>query len=460
MSQGSGATVTAAVPDETVRPAQIPLPRGRGLITTVGPGLVLAMTFLGTGDLVSSSVSGANYAYLLLWTLVISLVARTFIISSIAKYTLMNRHGDTQILEGFHRIMPWLPGFMAAVVLVAGFVTQATFLKACAIGLYQLTGGAWGGEWGTFVCAAVMVAVTLVIITRRRQFVVLEYIARLASVLMIGCFVFALFKIGTFDVAGFFQGLFTFRTTAETTGSFGPLIVACATIGTIAGNMPNLLYSGFMKDKGWVGPRFRRLQQFDLMSGMVPLLLINLLFWVVAAEFAHPRGLSISSEADLSHMMELIVGPAGPYILWFCIFAAAASSFPSETRGFAQLAVNGLHLSTRSGQKWLGRDEADPKFKRIQIAVYTVLPIVAALPHAPNLIALNIVGTSVSTVLSLPFIVIALVILTSSKKYMFRYAVNRRWEVIVLGILGVIAIGVGVQIATSLPTQLSTAFFG
>ncbi|MEU2198572.1 divalent metal cation transporter [Isoptericola sp. NPDC019482] len=460
MSQGSGTTTLNAPSDEAVRPEQIPLPRGRGLITTVGPGLVLAMTFLGTGDLVSSSVSGANYAYLLVWTLVISLVARTFIVSSIAKYTLMNRHGDTQILEGFHRILPWLPGFMAGVVLVAGFVTQATFLKACAIGLYQLTGGSWGGEWGTFVCAVVMVGVTLVVITSRRQFTILEYIARFASVLMIGAFVYALFKIGTFDVAGFFQGLFTFQTSSETTGAFGPIVIACATIGTIAGNMPNLLYSGFMKDKGWVGPRYRKLQQFDLMSGMLPLLLINLLFWVVAAEFAHPRGLSISDEGDLSHMMELIVGPVGPYILWFCIFAAAASSFPSETRGFAQLAVNGLHLSTRSGQKWLGRDEKDPKFRWIQIVVFTVVPIVASLPHAPNLIALNVVGTSVSTVLSLPFIVIALVILTSSKKYMFGYAVNKRWQIGALGVLGVIAIVVGVQIAISLPTQLGTAFSG
>ena len=55
--------------------------------------------------------------------------------------------------------------------------------------------------------------------------------------------------------------------------------------------MPNLLYSGFMRDKGWVGaPKYRRLQQFDLIAGMAPLLVINLLFWIVAAEFraAHP----------------------------------------------------------------------------------------------------------------------------------------------------------------------------
>src|SRR5699024_12065748 len=80
-------------------PDQNPLPRGLGLVTSVGPGLVLAMSFLGTGDLVSSSVSGASYGYALMWTLILSLVARTFIISSFLKYKLMNRHDDLQHLR-------------------------------------------------------------------------------------------------------------------------------------------------------------------------------------------------------------------------------------------------------------------------------------------------------------------------------------------------------------------------
>ena len=53
----------------------------RGYLRSFGPGLVLAMTFLGTGDLVASTVAGANYGYDLLWTLIIALLARGFMIS-------------------------------------------------------------------------------------------------------------------------------------------------------------------------------------------------------------------------------------------------------------------------------------------------------------------------------------------------------------------------------------------
>src|SRR5699024_10630018 len=165
--------------------------------------------------------------------------------------------------------------------------------------------------------------------TRKKQFTFLEYFARVASVLMIGAFVYALFQIGHFDVAGFFRGMAFEMPPNDGGGAFAPIVIAAATIGTIAGNMPNLLYSGFMKDKGWVGPRYRRLQQLDLFAGMAPLLVINLLFWVVAAEFSRNNpGFNIANEHDLSQMLTMAVGTAGPFLLWLCIFLAAMTSFP------------------------------------------------------------------------------------------------------------------------------------
>lgn len=440
------------------RPQQVPLPSGFGWITSIGPGLVLAMTFLGTGDLVSSSVSGASYGYALIWTLILSLIARTFIISSIAKYTLMNRHGDTQILDGFARITRALPGIMAFVVLIAGFITQATFVKAAATGLNQLTGG-WGGAWGVFVCALVVAGATLAVVMLRRQFVVLEYFARGASVLMIAAFVYALIAIGHFDVSSFVHGLAFEIPPSKAKNAFSPIVVASATIGTIAGNMPNLLYSGFMRDKGWIGPRYRRLQQLDLLAGMAPLLIINLLFWVVAAEFSSTHShFTIADEQDLSQMLHVSVGSIGPTLLWLCIFLAAMTSFPSQSRGFTQLAVNGLNHTVPGWRKYLDRDEKNPAFRIIQVIVFVIVPLIAALPGAPNLVALNIVGTALSTVLSLPIIVICILLLTSRKKHMHDYGVNKPIVTVLLGVLGVIAIVVGVQVALKIPAMFATAF--
>ncbi|WP_242600774.1 hypothetical protein, partial [Erwinia billingiae] len=101
----------------------------------------------------------------------------------------------------------------------------------------------------------------------------------------------------------------------ENAGPFFAVFIAVSTIGAIGGSTSNLLYPGFMRDKGWIGPKYRKLQQLDLLFGMLPMLVINVLFWSVAAEVVHGSGNTIADENDLSAMMTRVVGPAGPYLL-------------------------------------------------------------------------------------------------------------------------------------------------
>ena len=157
-------------------------------------------------------------------------------------------------------------------------------------------------------------------------------------------------------------------------------------------------------------------------------------------------------------MMADIMGPIGPFVLWLCIFCAAITSFPTQTRDFAQLAISGIHLGTKGEEKWKGRDEEDPWFKRIQLIVFTIVPIVASLPSAPNMVVLNIIGTSLCTSISLPFIVVGLIWLTSSKKYMMDCAVNKKWETAILVFLGIIAFAITIQLIPQLPGMFMDAF--
>src|SRR5699024_8425617 len=92
-------------------------------------------------------------------------------------------------------------------------------------GLYELTGGGWGGVWGTFICAIIVACFTLFVVTRKKQFTFLEYFARVASILMIGAFVYALFQIGHFDVAGFFRGMAFEMPPNDGGGAFAPIVI-------------------------------------------------------------------------------------------------------------------------------------------------------------------------------------------------------------------------------------------
>lgn len=406
-------------------------------VRCIGPGLVLAMAFLGTGDLVSSTVSGANYGYALMWTLIVALAARYCMISAIAKYKLENRFGDTSVLQGFQRVWRGFPMFFGIAIFFYGIIIQMSFLRACAVALYNLSGVSGVPKWGYLIGGLVVVAGTILMLSRHNAYQWLERIARFASVVIIATFVLAIVLTGHIDLVEMVKGL-TFSIPKDN-GPFDAIFIAVATIGTIGGSALNLLYPYFMDERGWNGPQYRRLQQFDLMAGMLPLLIINILFWIVAAETIRGTGMTVSNENDLATMMEMAVGPYGPALLWFSLFLAAFSSFPANARGFANLMFNGFHLATQRGQRFKKPNE-DPWYNRVVIAVFVVVPLFICMPQAPNLVYLSVFGTSVITAILLPPILFGVLRMTSSRRFMLDEHVNRWWQTLILIVLSLIGL--------------------
>ncbi len=419
-----------------------------------GPGLVLAMTFLGTGDLISASVSGANYGYALMWTLIVALSARYVIISAIAKYKLQNRFGDQSLMAGYRRVWSGFPVFFAITMLLYGVIVQSAFLRAGTVGLYELFGRP-GGEWGHFWFGVPIVIATAVALTRGSAFHLLEWSARIASIVIIGSFVYALVRIGHVDWVALMKGL-TFDVPPDN-GPFDALFIAVATIGTIGGSAANLLYPYFMAERGWNKPHHRTVQQLDLASGMLPLLLINLLIWIVAAETLRGTGVTVSNEEGLAHMMTLAVGPAGPALLWIAFALKAVTSFPAQAHGFARLMFDGVHLGTRRGASY-DVVERDPWFRRVMVAFFIVAPLAITLPDAPDLVHISVFGTSVVTALTLPPILLGVIRLTSTRRYMLDQHVNRWWQTAILVVIAAIGMWSVYAIFTNLGRALAKVF--
>jgi len=50
-------------------------------IKSMGPGIIVALTWLGAGDLVDSAIAGGNYGYTLMWAMAIALFVRFIFVS-------------------------------------------------------------------------------------------------------------------------------------------------------------------------------------------------------------------------------------------------------------------------------------------------------------------------------------------------------------------------------------------
>lgn len=101
----------------------------------VGPGMVVAATGVGAGDLVATLVAGSKYGYTLLWAAVIGCVVKIALAEATGRWHLAT--GKT-IFEGWRSLGRWTTVYFAIYVVVWGFVFGATAMTATALPLNAL----------------------------------------------------------------------------------------------------------------------------------------------------------------------------------------------------------------------------------------------------------------------------------------------------------------------------------
>jgi Mn2+/Fe2+ NRAMP family transporter len=402
-------------------------------VRALGPGILVAMAWLSAGDLVSASVSGSTYGYALIWALVLALFARFFFVSAIGKYVLCNNSGDPSILTGFGRLWRGLPLLIGVIAFILGFTYQTYIIKGAATALWHLLGGIGNREWGIFIFAVLLVGVTIFMLQRGHQYNTLEWIARVSVGILMLTFFIAVVLHG-FDLIALLRGL-AFRLPADT-GGFGAVLLVAAIIGAVGGSAANLLYPYFMQDKGWDRPAFRKLQVVDLLTGILAMVFINLCVWIVAAEvLAGGAGIAIEEAEDLATMMGRGVGAVGPLLLWIGLFFVTFTSFPAYSFGFTKVLLDGVQRTLSGQVETYENPENHRAFKWIQVGLLLIVPLLFSLPMAPNFIALTIAGNALGAITG-PIIIVGVIILTTSKKYMLPEYANKWWETLALLIIG------------------------
>lgn len=420
--------------DAATTPAEAVPPRTlRGMAKALGPGFVVAMAWLGTGDLIDSAVAGANYGYALIWAMLLALGARLIVTSSLAKYQLCNRIGDERILQGYHRLWRGFPLAIGVGGLILAFTINGAIMTGAGTALHKLTGGLGGETWGPFICTVLATAGAIALSRSRKEYKTIEWVARAVVVILIATFVFAVIRSG-FSPWELVQGL-AFEV-PESVGVLGAGLVVVSLIGAVGGSVANLLYGYLIEDKGWKGPAFRPLQRMDLWSGVAAMVLINLCVWIVAAENLSGRDITIESPEGLATMMQFAVGDMGVPLLWLALFAITFDNLHVWAYGFTKLFVDGLHLTAPARSARYGDLKSDPLFRPLEIAFLLVLPLVFALPGMPNMVVLTIVANSFNVFL-IPGIIVGLVMLTSQRKYMGKF-VNKWWETVLLVVIGLV----------------------
>ena len=400
-------------------------------LKSMGPGIVVALAWLGTGDLVDSAIAGGSYGYSLMWVIVIALFIRFIFVSIVAKYQLCNPY-EENVISGLKRLHPWLPYFIIIVALFFGHFYMSYMIKG--IGETTLKLINFGETWILSIFW-VTIATFLIFKGSYKRIEILFFLFLI--ILSVSLISVALWN-GP-DVKSAIKGIILFDIPKDQ-GPYGSLLIITALIGTIGGSIANLLYPYFIQQKGWKGPKFRKVQLYDLAFGTLVLVVINLSVWTIGAEVLHPRGIHIKNLDDLANLLSITLGNLGSPIFYLGVFAALFTSIVGITVGFGYLVFDATKvIASKKPIKAVQFDTSNSKLYKIVIFWCLYSPLVYVLPNMPNFIFLTILA-SAATVVVLPILCGSLWYITSSKSFIGEKFKNRFFENIILFLLFILSL--------------------
>jgi Mn2+/Fe2+ NRAMP family transporter len=290
-------------------------PPSTSFLKLAGPGLVVAATGIGSGDVVSATVGGANYGVVLLWAVAVGAFFKFVLNEGIARWQLAT---GTTVLEGWAEHLPaWVKVYFGVYLVFWTVAVSAALTNATGLGIANLTSGAVSQPWGAvahslFGCAFVLLG----------GYTGFEKLMKT----LVGVMAFSILVCAalTFhDPAAALRGL---TMPAIPAGSGAQVL---SIIGGIGGSITILSYNYWMREEGISGARYLQYVRGDVgvaylftaVFGIGIMLIANQAFYVADVRISDAQAVS-----KMAEMLGQILGPFGVYAYSAGFYAAVFAS--------------------------------------------------------------------------------------------------------------------------------------
>ncbi|MEE1927813.1 Nramp family divalent metal transporter [Streptomyces sp. TRM 70351] len=250
---------------------------------SVGPGLVVAATGIGAGDLVATLVAGSRFGYGLLWAVVVGCVIRIAFAEGTARWHLAT--GRT-LFDGWRSIGTWTLYYFGFYAVLWGFVYGATAMSASALPLAALFPGVADLKvWG--VATALL---GLVFVWFNRYAVVERVLTVLVGTMFVVVVVLAV-RVAP-DAGAAFTGLVPRI-------PHGSLLYTLGLIGGVGGTITMAAYGYWVNAKGWDTPGWMRMMRLDNAVAYVTTGVFTIAMIIVGAELLHATQIVLEGSGSL-----------------------------------------------------------------------------------------------------------------------------------------------------------------
>ena len=281
-----------------------------------GPGMLVAAAFIGPGTVTTASIAGANFGFVLMWALLLSIIV-TFVLQEMSsRLGIVSGLGLSEALRSSIN-NHFLKAFLMILIVSALGIGNAAFevgnITGAAIGLSQISSL-------SISSSVLIVGILVLILLGTRIFKMLEQILTVLVVIMSLLFLLTMITI-EIDYSKLLRGLFIPTVTASS------LLTIMALIGTTVVPYNLFLHADASKRK-WKDQEVTQALNNSRADTAISIGLgglITLAIMSTSAVAFFGSSMEISSE-NLARQLEPILGSYSSYIFNFGLFVAGITS--------------------------------------------------------------------------------------------------------------------------------------
>ncbi|MFB8382501.1 Nramp family divalent metal transporter [Streptomyces rubiginosohelvolus] len=280
----------------------------------IGPGIVVAATGVGAGDLVATLIAGSKFGYTLMWAAVIGCVVKISLAEAAGRWHLAT--GRT-LFDGWRSLGPWTTVYFAIYVVVWGFIYGATAMSSSALPIVALFPDGPGLKFWAIVTGLIGLAFVWF-----NRYAVFEKVMTVLIGIMFVVVMYVAIRVVP-DVGASFAGLLPVLPD-------GSLLYTLGLIGGVGGTITMAAYGYWVNAKGWSNSSWMKVMRLDNRVAYITTGLFVVAMLVVGAELLHASQIALTSGdrglIDLGKVLEDRFGAGTAKLFLVGFFATSFSS--------------------------------------------------------------------------------------------------------------------------------------
>lgn len=363
------------------------------------PGLLVAATGVGAGDLLTASLAGARHGLTLLWAAGLGALLKWFLNEGIARWQMAT---ESTLLAGWTRHLGRAVRWAFLIYLLPwAYFTGGALITACGVagtGLLPI-----GGPQTSKVVWGVLHSLVGFVIVWRGGFRIFVRFMAVCTVAMVAAVLLSAILIQP-DWGAVVHGLFVPHLPP------GGTAYTLGVLGGVGGTVTLLSYGYWIRESGRTGLEGARTCRIDLAAGYTLTGLFGVAMIIIGSRVTLERGPTAALE--LASQLQLALGPIGKWIFlagfWGAVFSSLLGVWQSVPYIFADFitlpkrAPGGLpDLKTTPAYRWF----------LIAIAIVPVLQLGITVERAQLLYA-------VMGALFMPFLALTLLLMNTRRRWM------------------------------------------